>query len=609
MTEAIGRRGRDGSGLWSDASVGMGHRMFHTTPESLHEKQPLTNESGQICLVLDGRVDNYEELKSALIATGAVLRDNTDAELVLRSYEAWGEGCAVKIVGDFAFAIWDGHRKRLFCARDFMGNRPFYYYFDGKSFLWSSEIHPLFETPDVPHEPNEGMIAEYLTSYINDVRETLFRGVMRLPPAHYLVVESGGLRFRRYWDMGPSKSIRYSSDEEYAEHFYDLFRESVRSKMRAVGPVAADLSGGLDSSSVVGVAQKLIGENSVDCSGFETFSWVFPGREYDESGYIDEVVSKWGLVAHKAQHRPAPLDPFLEQVALYQDFPGYPNGPAVNPLRPLARSRGCRVVLTGEGGDEWTAGSSNYYIDLLLKLSFRQAAREGYLNGGFDGPKELLLNAVRVCLWPAVPRGLQRVIRGMMNKNEVPDWIGSEFAKRTGLAERLSQKEYKPKKASYAQKERYSLITYGWNVHSRENQDRLNAYHQIEARHPLNDRRIVEFSLALPENQLCRDGTNKFILRNAGREYLPSAVRSRRDKPHFAEMFSDQLRMLGGASLFDSLSIARVGWVNADKVRQMYGRMETFAREGFRGPVTYVWILWTIFGIDLWRRSLNRARQ
>ena len=604
MIGAIAHRGRDGSGLWVEASVGMGHRMFHTTPESLHEKQPLTNESGQVCLALDGRVDNYDELKSALIAAGAILRDNTDAELVLRSYETWGEACAVKIVGDFAFAIWDGHRKRLFCARDFMGTRPFYYFFDGKSFLWSSELHALFESPDTPHKPNEGMIAEYLTSYINDVRETLFQGIMRLPPAHYLVIDSDGLRFRRYWDLDPSKSIRYSSDEQYAEHFYDLFRESVRSKMRAVGPVASDLSGGLDSSSVVGMAKELIRENSVDCSGFETFSWVFPGKECDESDYINDVILKWGLIAHKVEPHPAPLARFLEQVTLYRDFPGYPNGPTVNPLRPLARSRGCRVLLTGEGGDEWAAGSYNHYIDLLFRLSFRQAGREGYQSGGFNGSSDLLLNVIRVCLWPAVPRVLQRMIRALVNKPEVPDWIGREFARRTGLADRLFQKEYKPKRANYSQKERYSLLTYGWNVHSREIQDRVNTYHQMEARHPLSDRRIVEFGLALPENQLRRDGINKFILRNAGRDLLPSSVHSRRDKAHFSQMFSDQLRVLGGNALFDSLSITRLGWVNADKVRLMYDRMEKFSREGFKGPVTYIWILWTIFGIDLWWRSV-----
>lgn len=606
MIGAIAHRGRDGNGLWIDESIGMGHRMFHTTPESLTEKQPLTNESGQICLVLDGRVDNYDELKSSLIAAGSILRDNTDAELVLRSYEIWREGCAVKIVGDFAFAIWDGHRKRLFCARDFLGIKPFYYYFDGKSFLWSSELHALFESPDVPHKPNEGMIAEYLTSYINDVRGTLFQGIMRLPPAHYLEIGSEGLRFQRYWDLDPSKSIRYSSDEQYTEHFYDLFRESVRSKMRAVGAVAADLSGGLDSSTVVGMAQVLIRENFVNCSGFETFSWVFPGKECDESDYINDVILKWDLIAHKVEPHPTPLDHFLDQVALYQDFPGYPNGATVNPLRPLARSRGCRVSLTGEGGDEWVAGSNNHYIDLLLKLSLWRAVREGNQSGGFTGTLDLLRNFIQVCVWPFVPRKGQRIVRALMDRPEVPKWIDREFAERTGLADRLLQEGYKPKRASYSQKEMYSLLSYGWNVHAREIQDRVNAYHQMEDRHPFNDRRIVEFGLALPEEQRRRDGVNKFILRNACQDLLPTSVYSRRNKAHFAEMFSDQLQMLGGDSLFDSLTIARLGWVDGDEVRLMYRQLKKFAKEGFKSPVTYVWMLWMIFGIDLWWRSIFR---
>jgi len=194
------------------------------------------------------------------------------------------------------------------------------------------------------------------------------------------------------------------------------------------------------------------------------------------------------------------------------------------------------------------------------------------------------------------------MVRALMRRPEVPGWIGREFARRTGLAERLLQEEYKPKRASYSQKERYSLLTCGWNVHSKEIQDRVNAYHQMEARHPLSDRRIVEFGLALPEEQRRRDGTNKFILRNAGRNLLPPSVHSRRDKAHFAEMFSDQFRALGGGALFESLTIGELGWVNTDRVRLMYRQMEEFSREGFKGPVTYIWILWIIFGVDLWWR-------
>ncbi len=491
MSAAIAHRGRDDSGLWIDGAVGMAHRMFHSTPESLFEKQPLTSEtageSGQICLVFDGRVDNRQELKSSLICKGFVMRHDTDAELVIRAYEAWGEECAVQIIGDFALAIWDARRKRLFCARDFMGHKPFYYYFDGKTFLWASELHAFFESSDVPRKPNEGMIAEYLTSYIRNVTETLYRGILRLPPAHYLALSAEGIRLRRYWDLDPSTEIRYPSDEQYTDRFYDLFRESVRSKMRAVGPVASELSGGLDSSSVVGMTQVLIGEGAVDCAGFETFSWVFPGRDCDESDYIRDVVSKWDLASHKLEPSPAELERFVEQAILYQDFPGYPNGATVNPLKPLARSRGCRVVLTGEGGDEWVTGAYDHSIDLLLQLSFFRLVREICQGGGLAEWRGLLRNFARTCIWPITPRVLQRFIRVLIGQPEVPGWIGAEFAKRTGLAERLRQKEYVPAGASYSLRARYSSLTDGWNVHLREIQDRVNNYHQVEDRHPLND--------------------------------------------------------------------------------------------------------------------------
>ena len=135
MTDAIAHRGPDGAGHWADGAVGFGHQMLCTAPESLHEQQPWRDETGQLCLVLDGRVDNRAELQRALAAAGAHLGEDTDAELVLQSYEVWGEACPKRIIGDFAFAIWDARKQQLFCARDFLGIKPFYYYADERTFL------------------------------------------------------------------------------------------------------------------------------------------------------------------------------------------------------------------------------------------------------------------------------------------------------------------------------------------------------------------------------------------------------------------------------------------------------------------------------------------
>jgi asparagine synthase (glutamine-hydrolysing) len=257
MTEIIGHRGPDGAGYWLDGPVGLGHRMLHTTPESLQEQQPFPNETGNLCLTLDGRVDNRDELRVALEARGKKVRTDTDAEIVLRAYECWDEECPKHIIGDFAFVIWDRPNQRLFCARDPLGLRPFYYYSDDRTFLCGSEPRPLFEDPTTRREPNEGMIAEYLARAITDQEETLYRGVFRLPPAHVLSVQPGRLRKARYWDIDPVRKIRYRTDEEYAEHFSDIFKVAVRCRLRSQGPVGAYLSGGLDSSSVVGVVQSL----------------------------------------------------------------------------------------------------------------------------------------------------------------------------------------------------------------------------------------------------------------------------------------------------------------------------------------------------------------
>ncbi|MGD0076630.1 MAG: asparagine synthetase B, partial [Candidatus Binataceae bacterium] len=220
MNDVIAHRGPDGSSLFVDGPVGLGHQMLRTTPQSLHEVQPLADETGGVVLTFDGRVDNCEELKAALEAKGAVLRTDCDAELVLRAYQSWGEDCARRIIGDFAFVVWDKRERRLVAARDPLGIRPFYYYLDDKTLRCGSELRQILEDTTIRREPNEGMVAEYLTGSIVNTEDTLYRGVVRLPACHLLVVQPGAsVRKRRYWDIDPGVEIRYQTDEQYAEHF------------------------------------------------------------------------------------------------------------------------------------------------------------------------------------------------------------------------------------------------------------------------------------------------------------------------------------------------------------------------------------------------------
>src|SRR5712671_5182534 len=184
MLSAIAHRGPDGCGRWIEGPLAMGYQMFHTTPEAVREVQPLADPDSRYRMVFDGRVDNRDELTDTLRAKGAILRDDTDAEIALRAYECFGADMPRRIIGDFALVIWDASKRELFCARDPIGIRPFYYFCDGRSFIAATELQQIFADPSVSNEPDEGVVGEYLTGTLKARGDTLFRNVKRLPAAH-----------------------------------------------------------------------------------------------------------------------------------------------------------------------------------------------------------------------------------------------------------------------------------------------------------------------------------------------------------------------------------------------------------------------------------------
>jgi asparagine synthase (glutamine-hydrolysing) len=608
MTDIIAHRGPDGWGHWIDGPVGLGHRVLHTTPESLQEKQPLLGETGNLCLTLDGRVDNRDELGTALEARGAKLRTDTDAELVLRAYEVWGEECPKRIIGDFAFVIWDRRNQQLFCARDILGTKPFYYHTDGRAFLCGSELRQLFEDPTVRLEPNEGMIGEYLGRAITSQEETLYRDVFRLPSGHILVVQPDGLRKARYWDIDPTRAIRYRTDAEYAEHFAELFREAVRCRLRCHKPVGAYLSGGLDSSSVVGVAQSLYREGAVGDRGFETFSMVFPGRPCDESAYIQDVVRMWGLKSNAVDPEESDPPDYAAQVRQYHDFPDYPNGSMADPLRSLARAKGFRVLLTGLGGDDWLTGSSYHYADLLRRLCVVALIRQVRFDSRVPAVVWRRSSLFWFGFWPFVPWIVRQALRWVLRRNGFPRWMGRRFAREIRLSKRLQRPTAKRPFSSFAQADLYRTAISGFGAHFTEMEERSASRFGFEQRHPFHDRRVIEFALALPEEQRWRRDQIKFVLRQAMYGLLPETIQQRLTKAEFSHVFAEALHAQGGEQLFDSLVIASMGWVDGEQVQTAYREMAQLYARGDERYIRHVWPLWFIFGIELWFNTvfLNR---
>jgi len=616
MIDKIAYRGPDGLGDWIDGPIGLGHVILHTTPESIHEKQPLIDENGNFCIVLDGRVDNREELQTALEAKGARLQTGTDVELILRSYDCWGVECLKKIIGDFAFSIWDRQNRQLFCARDPLGIKPFYYYIDGSTFLFGSELRPLFEDTNVQQRPNEGMIGEYLAVAITDNEETLYQDIFRLPPAHFLLVRPGMFQKERYWDINPAKEVRYRTDEEYAEHFLEIFKEAVRCRLRSHRPVGAELSGGLDSSSVVGVIQSLYREEGLNDLGFETFSLVFPGLGCDESGYIKDVAQMWHIESNAVCTDDMALTScYTEQVHRYQDFPDYPNGVMLYPLMSLAKEKGFRVLLTGLGGDEWLAGSLYHYADFLRQFKILSLIRQVRYDRQFndDGIPAVTLPSIpvlRLGVFPLVPWTWRYLIKRVLGRTGIPSWIDAQFARRIRLYERLNRENIRLRFSTFAQQDIYNNnLAYGFLFHGYESGNRSESWFGVEKRHPFMDKRVVEYALALPEEQRWRWDQPKFVVRRAMQGLVPERILRRDTKADFSHVFAEALQVRESGRLFDSLLIESMRWVDGEILRKIYRKMAQNFASGDPTYISYVWKLWMTFGIELWFNTTFSKKQ
>ena len=605
MTEAMAHRGPDGAGHWTDGPVALGHRMLWTTPEALQEKQPLTDELGDLCLTLDGRVDNREELRRALEAGGLHLRTATDAELVLRAYERWGEECPAHIIGDFAFALWDRRRRQLFCARDPLGVKPFYYHLDGHTFRFASEMQPFFQDAAVTRRPNLRLIGLYLLERYDDAEPTLYEGILRLPPSSSLVVRDGGLRQHRYWEADPARAVRYAGAAEYAGHFRDLFREAVRCRLRSPRPVGALLSGGLDSSSVVCTAREILGGEPDVAPGLEAYTIVFDTLPCDERGYVADIARERGVAVHLIPHEAqdpsylalarAPRDPD----ALYA-----PTNLMLQPAYARMQARGAAVVLDGFGGDELLAPGLAHLTDLALAGDLRGLARQ--LRAAAEAsaiPARSLF--VHHCLAPLVPPAWKARLRALLRAPApAPSLLRADFLRAQGLDAGAGAPRRSRRWPTHAQQEIHDALFADWSATvARGMCERLAARFSLEPRSPFLDRRLVEFMLAIPP--AARYGlAPKAILREAMAGVLPESIRHRPDKSVLSAVIEWEFRRRQPGELrrlLERSALAALGVVDGRRLGQLLVRCA-----GDQGDDALMAVE-LVVGLEIWYRSTVSA--
>lgn len=300
MLDILAHRGSDGAEIWVEGSVGLGHRMLWTTPESLLEKLPFFDQTSELAITSDARIDNREELIDILQFNSCSVEKITDSQLILAAYKKWGYSCPEYLLGDFAFVIWTSSNQSLFCARDHFGVKPFYYYYrSDETFTFGSEIKALFTLKQVPRRLNETRMGDYLAFMMEDQVITSYQDILRLPPAHCMVVSQQSIQLWSYWSLNPNREIKLPSNEAYAEEFRRIFTEAVRCRLRSAFPIISHLSGGLDSSAITCVARAILAQEMK--TPLHTISTIYNKiKECDERPYINVVIEQGGLTPHFA---------------------------------------------------------------------------------------------------------------------------------------------------------------------------------------------------------------------------------------------------------------------------------------------------------------------
>ena len=511
MISALPHRAPNAAATWAHESVALAHGALWSTPEAARESQPQT--VGSCVITADVRLDNREDLVAALGTDRAI----GDAALILRAYERWGEACVPKLLGDFAFAIWDGANRRLFCARDHIGAKPFYYHHAPAALLFASEIKALLTSPLVPYSLNPGRVADYLVDLFDDRAATFYRDIYRLPAGHTMTVGRDGTRILPYWSLDHVQEIRLGSDEAYEEALRECLAAAVKSRLRSRRPVGSLLNGGLDTASIVATARSFRGpEDGV----LDVFTAVFPGipvpdlGKIDERAFVDALVAQGGLRAH------------------------YVRGDLLSPLGDVDRAL-------------WHLDEAFAAPHLYLHWGLYEAARHqgvGVLLDGTDGDAFSRRHGAGVSslLWrtaqPLVPLSWRRAVRRLWRRE--PAWraqsiIRPEFAQRTGVAERMEAFEQGHAGSSRAAHRR--AMESGRIPYLLETTDKAAAAFGIEPRYPFLDRRLMELSLALPVDQKRRGGWSRSVMRRAMKGLVPDEVRWRADKANRTPNFTQRL--------------------------------------------------------------------
>jgi asparagine synthase (glutamine-hydrolysing) len=590
MQAALTRRGPDGSAIWELGNIGVGHQKLATTPESLNERLPLVDVEGdrRWAITADARIDNRRELAASLGLGAGEEHMLSDADLILASYKKWGEDTPARLLGDFAFAIWDHAKQTLFCARDVVGIRPFYYsYRPGRFLAFASEIRGVLACPFVPRRINDIKVADHLLQSFDDSQSTFYQNIHRLPAAHSLTADRHGMRIRRYWSLDTVQDIRLGSDEEYAEAFRDIFVEAVRCRTRSAFPVGSTLSGGLDSSSIACAANQLL---STTLKPLRTFSAVFPSlsgtelQKIDERSYVDTVLRSGDFdQTYVYADQGSPLADWSQVSRQLGDACLAPNLYIHWGLYKAASAKGVRVLLDGIDGDTTVSHGLDYLTDLARAGRFVRFLREARALSRVNSSSYPFRSVVwQLGVQPLIPAPAARLWRAMRPPRahgDDADVISQHLLEklRANTRDQTTSDDAplgRNAKASHRRALSSPLIPYGM-----EFADAASGSFGLEVRYPFFDRRLMEFCLAIPAKQKLQNGWTRSVMRRAIAGIVPAEVQWRTGKADLSPNFSRGLFQRDLQTIRDVVSSRLEGLQDYINVRQTQAIFQRWASQ------------------------------
>ena len=604
MISVQSHRGPDGSGVWSspDARIVFGHRRLAIIDLSDNASQPMQDITGRYVITYNGEIYNYLEIRNELILSGAYFRSQSDTEVILEAYKCWGTDCLSHLNGMFAFALYDQRENKLFCARDRYGEKPFLYSFGKDFFAFASEYKALLQHPEIPLDCDDWRLIPPSTGLDAD-RQTVFNAVQQLLPGEAMEVDVHTLKHSiwRYWRIDPAP-LREDVDERMIfEEFRELLIDSVRLRMRSDVPVGSCLSGGLDSSAIVCIVRRLLGDDIP----YHTFTGRFPGTPADEWQYAREVVDATSVVSHIVEPTVDRFIADLPEFIWYNELPvGSSSQFAQWCVFRLAKEQGITVLLDGQGADEELGGYEQYFAYYVQSLRERGEVKRL--------AKELPLIRERYPLALELPA---RVLRGRL-PFILRHWLSNRldlgtnllYGLRPEVAQRIAVKNALPREpglhalANALEKDSFSrslttLLRYG---------DRNSMAHSREVRLPFCDHRLAEFVFRMPPHLLMGEIQTKRLLRESMRGILPDSIRFRWNKQGFlppqnlwfqSKPFLDLVRDTLGSNVFRQSEYWIPGWW-----RKALNRVE-------KGELGLGWTIWHPFIIETWRQHfLDRVK-